>query len=151
MVVETRPMFMRSILAGMLLFGVVTAAFGADDGNERPPLITAETEAAIQRGMKYLANTQSSDGSWQAGAGWGGGYPTAMTSLAGLALLAGRKHAYGRGVFTERLAGDRPFAANGQPKPRFRGHRQHASRAKLHARARLRDAVFGRGLRHGAG
>jgi hypothetical protein len=55
---------------------------------ERPDMITAETENAIKRGLKYLAQTQSRDGSWRTG-GWGGGYPTAMTSLAALALMSG--------------------------------------------------------------
>jgi hypothetical protein len=93
MVACLRPVFVRSALFAAVLTTVgcfaAPAARGADDAHERPPLITPETDAAIQRGLKYLANTQSSDGYWQAGSGWGGGYPTAMTSLAGLALLAG--------------------------------------------------------------
>ncbi len=56
--------------------------------SKRPELITAETEAAIERGMAFLARTQSRDGSWGTRAGYGS-YPTAMTALSGLALMAG--------------------------------------------------------------
>ena len=38
-------------------------------------------EAAIDKGLKWMAKTQSSAGHWHAG----GTYPTAMTSLAGTA------------------------------------------------------------------
>lgn len=55
---------------------------------EYPPEITSETHAAIQKGLRYLASLQNRDGSWRS-EGASGGYPTAMTSLAGLALLAG--------------------------------------------------------------
>lgn len=41
---------------------------------------------AIERGLRYLARTQNRDGSWRT-RGSTGGYPVAMTSLAGLALL----------------------------------------------------------------
>ncbi len=54
----------------------------------RPPGMRAETERAIQRGLAYLASTQRSDGSWRTHGGQGN-YPVAMTSMAGIALLAG--------------------------------------------------------------
>jgi len=54
----------------------------------RPDMVTAETEAAIEKALAYLARTQSRDGSWSSGGGYGS-YPVAMTSLAGLALMAG--------------------------------------------------------------
>jgi hypothetical protein len=62
------------------------AALHAQD--PRPELITEETEAAIQKGMAFLARTQSRQGEWRA-MGDSGAYPCAMTSLAGLALMAG--------------------------------------------------------------
>ena len=40
-------------------------------------------EAAIEKGLKWVAKTQSSSGHWTAS-----GYPTAMTALAGTALIA---------------------------------------------------------------
>jgi hypothetical protein len=43
----------------------------------------AKWEAAIEKGLKWVAKSQSSLGHWTAG-----GYPTAMTALAGTALIA---------------------------------------------------------------
>lgn len=53
-----------------------------------PPLITPEAQAAIDRGLDYLARTQSRDGAWRH-QGPMGQYPVAMTALSGLAFLAG--------------------------------------------------------------
>ena len=51
-----------------------------------PKGITPETKEAIDRGLAYLARTQSRQGAWSNREGFGQ-YPVAMTSLAGLALL----------------------------------------------------------------
>jgi hypothetical protein len=53
-----------------------------------PPEITPAVRAAIERGTRFLVSTQNHDGSWRTD-GSTGSYPVAMTSLAGLALLAG--------------------------------------------------------------
>lgn len=53
-----------------------------------PPGITPAAADSIQRGLRVLVSLQNRDGSWRTG-GSSGGYPTAMTALAGLALLAG--------------------------------------------------------------
>jgi len=53
----------------------------------RPPLITTAAEQSIQRGLDWLAERQSRDGSWSEEAGYGR-YPISMTALAGLALLS---------------------------------------------------------------
>jgi hypothetical protein len=55
----------------------------------RPPLVTADAERSIEKGLAYLGRTQARDGTWVTRGGYGGGYPTAMTALAGLALMAG--------------------------------------------------------------
>lgn len=55
--------------------------------SEHPAGITPATRAAIDRGLRYLTSVQNRDGSWRT-RGSSGGYPVAMTSLAGLALLA---------------------------------------------------------------
>ena len=56
--------------------------------SRRPEMITPEVEEAIEKGLAFLARTQSKDGGWgKSPSGWGA-YPTAMTSLAGLAFLA---------------------------------------------------------------
>lgn len=52
-----------------------------------PEMITPEAQEAIDRGLEYLARTQSRDGAWRHEGYWGR-YPVAMTALAGLALLA---------------------------------------------------------------
>ncbi len=54
---------------------------------ERPAEITPAIEESVERGLRYLADNQNPDGSWRSG-GPAGAYPTAMTALAGLALLA---------------------------------------------------------------
>jgi len=59
------------------------------DVRELPDMITPDTEVAIAKGMAFLARSQARDGSWRAQAEYGGAYPTAMTALAGLALMAG--------------------------------------------------------------
>ena len=64
-----------------------------------PEGVNAKMDAAINRGLDYLVRTQNrNDGSWRA-SGYGA-YPTAMTALAGMALLA--------------LAPHRPAAAAGR-------------------------------------
>ena len=84
-----------AIALGAMLLGVLapTAPLtprGSEAGQAapRPAGMRAETERAIERGMAYLARTQRSDGSWRTQGGQGN-YPVAMTSMAGLALLAG--------------------------------------------------------------
>jgi hypothetical protein len=70
------------LLTGLLL----AAAASAAEVPQRPELITPEAEAAIQKGLAYLARTQKPDGSWTAE---GQGHSVAMTSLACLALMCG--------------------------------------------------------------
>jgi Prenyltransferase and squalene oxidase repeat len=52
-----------------------------------PHGVTKETYVAIQSGLQYLARNQSQEGAWR-NAGGHGSYPTAMTGLAGMALVA---------------------------------------------------------------
>lgn len=51
-----------------------------------PDGVTPETKAAIDRGLAYLAQRQNRDGAWT-NSGTYGGYPVAMTGLAGVAML----------------------------------------------------------------
>ncbi len=53
----------------------------------RPPMVTEETERAIDKALKFLASRQGSDGVFR-DQGSMGTYPVTMTSLAGLAILA---------------------------------------------------------------
>jgi len=66
--------------------GSLTGQLRGQDAVLYPPLITADTDAAIQRGLQYLVRSQRRDGSWRGSGGYGV-YPTAMTALAGMALI----------------------------------------------------------------
>lgn len=59
-----------------------------DNGNLLPKHFNQRTQDAIEQGLTYLANTQTSAGSWQ-NTRDGSTYPVTMTSLAGMAFLAG--------------------------------------------------------------
>jgi squalene cyclase len=52
-----------------------------------PELITLEVHDSIEKGLRFLASSQARDGSWRSD-GRFGTYPTTMTALAGLALMA---------------------------------------------------------------
>ncbi len=54
----------------------------------RPEHITEAAENAITKAQAYLVRTQGRDGSWRAG-GHYNAYPTAMTALAGTAMMTG--------------------------------------------------------------
>src|SRR5579885_588428 len=49
-------------------------------GEELPP----DVQAAVDKGLSWLAKNQAPDGHWEAN---GGAYPTTMTALAGMAML----------------------------------------------------------------
>ena len=92
-----RPTFSRRQMMARLTGGglalaaaglLPTRAWGAEVISKRPPLITAEVEKAVDKANAFLDRTQSKDGSWRARSGYGS-YPTAMTALAGLGLMAG--------------------------------------------------------------
>ena len=75
---------MRTVLvAALLLLGVPLSA----QVEVYPRGINKEIEEAIKRGLEYLARNQAQDGSWRSGGGQGG-YPAAMSGLAGMALVA---------------------------------------------------------------
>jgi squalene cyclase len=83
----------RSILLCLLLLGPVQAQPPPPEVEETlpprlPPGITPRTRIAIDRGLAHLVATQARDGSWRSQGGFGT-YPTTMTALAGLSLLAG--------------------------------------------------------------
>ncbi len=76
-----------------LLWGglVATQATSSPDAPSvpAPPLpkhVTEKTEAAIDKGLEYLARTQGREGAWRNRSGYGT-YPVAMSALSGLALL----------------------------------------------------------------
>ncbi|MFQ5805163.1 MAG: prenyltransferase/squalene oxidase repeat-containing protein [Phycisphaerae bacterium] len=111
---ESARRFGAAATIGLLLGGLCGPGRAADqDASEEarpasgavmpaePPEITPATRAAIERGTRFLLSAQNRDGSWRTH-GSTGSYPVAMTSLAGLALLAGgntpTQGAYARNV-----------------------------------------------------
>lgn len=66
--------------------GLAAPPVAADEIPDRPEHITKDAEEAIKKGVAWLAKNQSKDGSWRNQGGWGY-YPSAMTGLAGLALV----------------------------------------------------------------
>ena len=82
---------------GLLLSAAPSGALAHDESPKlaptkrifgRPKMVTQEVETAVKAGLAYLARTQGRDGAWRGSRGYGGGYPTAMTGLAGLAFLS---------------------------------------------------------------
>src|SRR5436309_1161177 len=70
----------------------------ADNGGE---FITADTQAAIDRGLAQLAQTQGTDGAFNDGRG--AGTAAGITGLAGLALM-GAGHQPGRGKYGKNVS-----------------------------------------------
>ncbi|MEE3230798.1 MAG: hypothetical protein VX272_07140, partial [Planctomycetota bacterium] len=64
------------------------AAKGGGQGSLRPPGVTPAIEASIKKGLSYLARAQESDGSYGKSTWSTNVYPTAISSLSGLAFLA---------------------------------------------------------------
>jgi len=73
----------RDVLTGALAAAAGAALWQADARTARAGKKDPKWEAAIEKGLKWVAKSQSSLGHWTAG-----GYPTAMTALAGTALTA---------------------------------------------------------------
>lgn len=79
------PDFDRSLLnrrQAMLALGGAAAASLLGTRPVEAAKRDPKWEAAIEKGLKWIAKTQSTQGHWTAG-----GYPTAMTALAGTALI----------------------------------------------------------------
>ncbi|MCA9244884.1 MAG: terpene cyclase/mutase family protein [Phycisphaerales bacterium] len=84
-------------VVALVAFSAVVPAFGQTSSTgesggaalppSQPSEIDARARSAIEKGLRYLARSQNRDGSWRTN-GSTGGYPTAMTALSGLALLA---------------------------------------------------------------
>ena len=79
-------MSIRSLTGLILVPGLLAQLTLPAQGVRKYPVgIDAKIEASIQRGLDYLVRTQDRSGAWRA-TGYGS-YPTAMTALAGMALL----------------------------------------------------------------
>ncbi len=71
------------MLAATVIMGLLGRVMAAPPSPVKPKYVTNESIAAVERGLQYLAATQRPNGSWPSQ------YPVAMSSLAGLALMAG--------------------------------------------------------------
>lgn len=71
---------MRPLVAIGLSFAIVVGASVRVCGDELAP----QHRGSVDKGLKYLASAQYPDGHWEAN---GGRWPTAMTAMAGMALL----------------------------------------------------------------
>lgn len=77
---------MKNVAMTLLMSGFLLVCVSpAGEVRPRPDLITPEAEAAILKGLAYLARTQKPDGSWTEQQG----HAVTLTSLAGLALMCG--------------------------------------------------------------
>jgi len=72
----------------LVILVAAPAARAEAPGPVLPEMMDAKTVASIDKGLNYLVRTQRYDGSWLNSGGYGS-YPSAMTALAGLALMAG--------------------------------------------------------------
>ncbi len=72
-------------LLGLAAFCLTLPPVAADD---LPPLVTSAQVDKVKRAQAWLAAHQLPDGSWSGNPAGHGGYPIAMTSVAGLALLS---------------------------------------------------------------
>lgn len=94
---------MKRIFTTLLAAGVAVAGASSALGQEiLPKHITPQTQAAIKKGLDFLAKRQSEDGSYSAGED-GGTYPIAMSSLAGMAFLA-NGNTPSRGPYADNVA-----------------------------------------------
>ena len=78
----------RCVYVGLVIAGLARAPLAGAPGPTRPEFVTPASQSAVEKGINYLVRSQRADGSWRS-AGLRGSYPAAMTSLAGLALMAG--------------------------------------------------------------
>jgi hypothetical protein len=75
------------LVVGPLLAALCGLASRTAAEEVMPKHITPATLKAVRSGLDYLAKSQGADGSWTNDEG-GRSYPTAVTGLAGTALLA---------------------------------------------------------------
>ena len=69
-----------------LAIALLCATPAAQGKKAYPQHVDAKIEASIERGLQFLVRSQNRDGSWRGSGGYGV-YPTAMTALAGMALI----------------------------------------------------------------
>ncbi|MCK4284202.1 MAG: terpene cyclase/mutase family protein [Candidatus Brocadiae bacterium] len=92
-----RPLLLSALCLAVLSFGPRANGPTAEAQKERGPSadldLPPEAQQAVEAGISFLIRTQNPDGSWLSD-GSTGRYPTAITALAGLALLANGSTCY---------------------------------------------------------
>ncbi len=91
-----------ALLCVMLSIAGQTPAQSSAVISNLPEHMTPEAVEAIDKGLAYLARTQSDDGSWR-GTSDGSAYPVSMASLAGMAFLA-NGNTPSRGPYADELS-----------------------------------------------
>jgi hypothetical protein len=79
---------LAAVIAPPLLVDAPQPAQAAPPGPVLPDMMDRDTIKAIDAGLNYLAKTQRANGSWMNSGGYGY-YPSVMSSLAGMAFMAG--------------------------------------------------------------
>ncbi len=82
----TRTLTIACRILTTALFATL-GGIGAQAETRRPRHVTPECEAAVKKGLSFLASKQGGNGSWRS-EGHYGSYPVTMTSLASLGVLA---------------------------------------------------------------
>jgi len=104
----TRRNFLRlsaaaGVTGGLSWTGLAQPPAGVPRSETGAEFITGDTQTAIDRGLAYLAQTQSNDGSWSAFPDRPSGTTAGITGLCGLALL-GAGHQPGRGKYAKNVS-----------------------------------------------
>src|SRR5947209_166759 len=77
------PLGGRSVMTRAIVLGAILSGLGLATP-ARADELSPKVQDAVNRGLKWFADTQHRDGHWEAN---GGQYPTSMTALAGMAML----------------------------------------------------------------
>ncbi|MEK7269610.1 MAG: prenyltransferase/squalene oxidase repeat-containing protein [Planctomycetota bacterium] len=83
-----RKAWMAAAAAALWFAGAGIAAEGESGASTLPETLNQQAVDAIERAVKFLVLAQRPDGGWNSDGGGYGTYPTTMTALAGIALLA---------------------------------------------------------------
>ena len=131
-----------SIFVGLLLATPLRAA-----EEIYPKHVTAKSQAAVKKGLDYLAKMQTQDGNWT-NMRDGEAYPITMASIAGMAFLA-NGNTPTRGPYADQVRKiERYLMSNATPSGLITGASEEQGR---HVRPRVQHAFPLRMLRHGNG
>lgn len=84
----SRGAWVRTALAALMAASFLAGGKAPAADKPLPDLVDKSIVDSIDKGLNYLAKTQRPDGQWSPSGGYGS-YPTVMTSLSGMAFIAG--------------------------------------------------------------